>query len=172
MVHQSEAYFERCDAADRDPEVGDAHRLRCWEAWIDHQTEGQPPSKVRYARERIEALVLALHAPPAPPPPARGGAPSDAGPPTDAAALPDAGQDASPQESGRSPPPPLAGGCPARPTALPGVACPSPPERVSGPCADTCDPAWYRCVSHCTQFEHECLDACELEYRTCVGGCF
>jgi len=169
VAQPGNTYFERCHAADGDPEVSDARRLECWQAWLDHYTEGQPVERVRHARERIEALVLAVHAPPTPRP-----APMDA-PDGGAAIAADGGVDAA--DDGGTPDGSTAAirpaaGCPARPAARPGVACPSPPDDASGPCAEVCNPRWYACVGRCEAFERRCLDACELEHRTCMAACF
>jgi len=163
MAQPGNSYFERCYAADQDPEVGDAHRLECWQVWLDHYTEGQSTERVRHARERVEALVLAVHGAPAVEPPT----PADAG-----VAATDDGGAPSPDAGTTAAAGPTPGACPARPDARVGVACPSPPDDAAGPCADVCNPRWYRCVSRCAGYERRCLDACELEHRTCMAACY
>jgi len=56
MVHQSNAYFEQCHAADFDSTVTPELRRQCWARWLQHYTYGQPPDRVEYARARIAAL--------------------------------------------------------------------------------------------------------------------
>lgn len=56
MVHQSNAYFERCHAADFDTAVRPEVRRQCWARWLQHYTSGQPPDRVDYARHRLAAL--------------------------------------------------------------------------------------------------------------------
>lgn len=56
MVHQSNAYFEQCHAADFDSTVTADMRQRCWSRWLQHYTHGQPPDRVEYARSRVASL--------------------------------------------------------------------------------------------------------------------
>lgn len=56
MLHQSEAYYERCHAADLDPARSTEDRLRCWTAWVEHYRVGMPPERVSHARRRLAAL--------------------------------------------------------------------------------------------------------------------
>ena len=56
MLHQSEAYYERCHAADLDPARSTEDRLRCWTAWVEHYQVGMPPERVSHARRRLAAL--------------------------------------------------------------------------------------------------------------------
>lgn len=56
MLHQSEAYYERCHAADLDPARSTEDRLRCWTAWVEHYRTGMPPERVSHARRRLAAL--------------------------------------------------------------------------------------------------------------------
>ena len=56
MVHQSDAYFERCHAADYDAVVTRDERRTCWARWIEHYTPGQPPDRVAYASRRVREL--------------------------------------------------------------------------------------------------------------------
>lgn len=53
MLHQSNVYFERCSAADFDPERSFDERRRCWEAWLEHYGSGQSPLRVEHARNRV-----------------------------------------------------------------------------------------------------------------------
>jgi hypothetical protein len=56
MLHQSEAYYERCHAADLDPARSTEDRRRCWTAWVEHYRVGMPPERVSHARRRLAAL--------------------------------------------------------------------------------------------------------------------
>lgn len=59
-------YFERCFAADFDPSVPVEERRACWQAWLAHYQNWQPPDRVDYVRERLlqldpeRAAVIAL----------------------------------------------------------------------------------------------------------------
>jgi len=57
-VHQGNAYFEHCYAADRDERVSTAQREACWSAWIAHYTRFQAPHRVDYALRRLESLQM------------------------------------------------------------------------------------------------------------------
>ncbi|MCB9619316.1 MAG: hypothetical protein H6724_07680 [Sandaracinus sp.] len=56
MLHQSEAYYEHCHAADLDPERSNDERIECWTAWLEHYREGMPPERVLHARRRLAGL--------------------------------------------------------------------------------------------------------------------
>ena len=56
MLHQSNAYYERCHSADVDPARSVEQRERCWTAWLEHYSWNQPPRRVRYAERRVVAL--------------------------------------------------------------------------------------------------------------------
>lgn len=56
MLHQSEAYYEHCHAADLDPARSTDDRLQCWSAWVEHYHQGMPPERVSHARRRLVAL--------------------------------------------------------------------------------------------------------------------
>jgi hypothetical protein len=58
MVQQSHAYFERCHAADFDPEETRSRRRRCWRRWLEHYTAGQPAERLLYAQRRLKALSV------------------------------------------------------------------------------------------------------------------
>jgi hypothetical protein len=55
-AHRSQVYFERCYSADLDPAVPVDERRACWQQWMAHYHEGQPPDRTDYARERIVRL--------------------------------------------------------------------------------------------------------------------
>lgn len=55
-MHRSEVYFERCYAADFDPNVPIAERRACWQDWMVHWQADQPPDRVDYVRERMLRL--------------------------------------------------------------------------------------------------------------------
>lgn len=56
MVHDGNVYFEDCYGGDFNPEVSDALREACWNAWLAHYTRHQPAHRIDYAMRRVEAL--------------------------------------------------------------------------------------------------------------------
>lgn len=66
MLHQSEAYYEHCNAADLDPARSTDDRLRCWSAWVEHYHQGMPPERVSHARRRLVALESGITIAPLP----------------------------------------------------------------------------------------------------------
>ncbi len=66
MIHESDTYYERCYAADVDPQITVDTRRECWALWLEHYTPGQPPDRVAHARSRLAALEAGEVAPPLP----------------------------------------------------------------------------------------------------------
>ncbi len=66
MLHQSEAYYEHCHAADLDPSRSTEERIACWTAWVEHYREGMPPERVLHARRRLAGLEDGLAPAPLP----------------------------------------------------------------------------------------------------------
>ena len=195
MVHQSNAYFERCHAADFDASVSTEDKMGCWQAWVEHYRAGQPPERVVYARERVAALTQGDILVPLPGMQEAAVGPSyaattyAAGGDEPAAASadsdPPAGADgnggvASPlgangQPNGIDPPSAALGGAPIAPHVAAATSRMAPPEppRVGDPvCANVCEPRWEACVAQCANRPPSCLEACSTEHRTCMGGCF
>ncbi|MEM9069819.1 MAG: hypothetical protein AAGE52_15000 [Myxococcota bacterium] len=56
MVHQSSKYFERCHAAELNPERTNEERRGCWSAWLEHYGERSTSRKRAYATNRIAEL--------------------------------------------------------------------------------------------------------------------
>lgn len=168
MLEQSRTYFERCHAADLDPEVPVAEKEECWALWLDRYTAGQAPEVVAYATKRQRALARGETLPPLP---GMGGDAEPAlqsiGPAPESSA--DGGAEGDRVHSASEDRPGLA--CGGSPEPGP-PRCPSPPGVDVGPCADVCNPRWYRCASQCVEPDSRCLEACEIEHRTCMGGCY
>lgn len=66
MLHQSEAYYEHCHAADLDPSRSTEERIACWTAWVEHYREAMPPERVLHARRRLAGLEDGLAPAPLP----------------------------------------------------------------------------------------------------------
>lgn len=64
MVHQSDTYFERCYAADLDPDLGRARKHGCWQRWLASYSRDQTVSHIRYAQARERALRETVSPPP------------------------------------------------------------------------------------------------------------
>ena len=56
-LHEGARYFERCHAAELLPSVPPERKLACWERWLAHYAENQPPERVTYARLRQVAIA-------------------------------------------------------------------------------------------------------------------
>jgi hypothetical protein len=56
MVHDGNVYFEDCYGGDFNPQVTDARREQCWNAWLAFYTRHQPAHRIDYAMRRVEAL--------------------------------------------------------------------------------------------------------------------
>jgi hypothetical protein len=160
MVHRSRAYFERCYAADFNPEIRRTERHACWVAWLDHYTAAQPRERIMYAHARVAAQARDTDALALP------GVddPADAG--VALAPIADAGQLADAE--------PIAAD--ARPAhaafAIPPPPEPAMPRRGSPACAPVCGPRFSACVALCNPENPEaCRDACIAEHRACGNAC-
>lgn len=198
MLHQSEAYYERCHAADLDPARSTEDRLRCWTAWVEHYRVGMPPERVSHARRRLAALndgialdplpdvrpsytatFMALEAAEAPD--ARpGGASTDGGVPPadtpDTSAAPStteasAGSNVATDDSSSASPRPIASG--RDPSRIPPRPRPQAPRAASPthPCTPVCQPRWDACVDRAASRGLDGLEACRIEHRVCMNGC-
>ena len=56
QVHADTESFERCYTADHDPEATANTRKACWSAWLADHAETQPPERIKFAEERLQAL--------------------------------------------------------------------------------------------------------------------
>jgi len=188
MLHQSEAYYERCHAADLDPARSTEDRLRCWTAWVEHYRVGMPPERVSHARRRLAALNDGIALEPLPDvtpsytatfmaleaaegPDARVEDASEA--PSVEPAEADAGvasstTSATPDESAPSPTEPA-----RDPSRIPPRPRPLAPRAASPthPCTPVCQPRWEACVDRATARGLDGLEACRIEQRVCMNGC-
>jgi hypothetical protein len=194
-MHRSEVYFERCYAADFDPQVPIDERRACWQAWMEYWQRDQPIERVDYVRERILRLdpahsaVVAL---------AIGDAESES--PAQSAEPTPRGSDVVSESatviasSSELVEPSASVAVASEPDAsaaetidesttpvnviLPAherrrARTPRLPRTVSSHCAEACRPNWTHCTTRCSEGDrHACLRACELELRTCARACF
>lgn len=179
MIHESDTYYERCYAADVDPEISVDTRRECWALWLEHYTPGQPPDRVAHARSRLAALEAGEAAPPLP----------------DTAVLPgteavseisDAGVEASALLDGATPEPLLDGAVAAAATADAGPVGPPrpdspevraayrspPPVSVTTACDPVCLVGWEECIPRCDDRTRACRSACQARYRSCQAACY
>lgn len=183
MIHESDTYYERCYAADVDPESSMELRQQCWALWLEHYTPGQPPDRVAHARTRLAALEAGVAEPPLP-----GSIPTTEPSSDDLEAL-DGGVEeaaqvterdaettaAAPTEAGHGPSP--ADGTqtgvprPDSPEVRAGYRSP-PPVRPTTACDPVCAAAWDRCLPRCDGRERSCRAACQAQYRACQAGCY
>jgi len=175
MVHQSNAYFERCHAADYDPSVAVDTRRQCWTAWLEHYTVGQPPDRVAYARERLDELedgedVQALP----------GMRTSSVGTSYTASFLTtharpevegDDAEDGDTEGEGAGSVSELENREQILATDQ-ATTVPEPPPESGGACASVCTPRWNECMEECDGRSDACREACETEHRTCMRGCY
>jgi hypothetical protein len=161
MVHQSNAYFERCHSADYDPQIQSDLRQACWEAWLEHYTNGQPPEKVEYARRRVRALEEGITVPPLP------GLPSSALDTSYTSSILVSTTEERPEEDRQSEAEAGAGTEGDLPTAEPTESEPTMGS-TDGVRGGVCIPARTRCREACDI--PSCHDACNAEYRTCMRG--
>jgi len=160
MVHQSNAYFERCHGADFNAQITPAAKRQCWGLWLRYYADEQSPDRVAYARDRFAALgrgeiMIGL---PGVPTSAVDTAytssfltVSEVDTTTDATdATGPAGPDPSSTDHHRRITPPIA----------------------NGPCAGVCGPRLEACVARCEGRERSCQAACDIEQRTCARGCY
>ena len=161
MVHQSNAYFERCHAADFDPTVRPGLRRECWGRWLRYYTEGQPPDRVEYARNRAASLDDGEAIVPLP-----GMRPTAMGSSHTASFLPTSSE----QPDGTSTTVQLPDAT-RQALEAPAVDLPPPPDTI-GACASVCGPRWDACMTPCEGRAAGCREACEHEHRTCMRGCY
>ncbi len=179
MVHQSNAYFEHCHAADYEASLPVTTKRSCWAAWLEHYRMGQPPERIAYARDRVVALAMGDDVEQLP------GMPQGVvGSTYTAAFLTEGGELSIAQAAAETPIPSVADGADIDAAASVEVA-PSavpvtdnvpateiaPPTRARGACASYCNPRWDACVRDCAERE-SCERACDVEHRTCVRGCY
>ncbi len=164
MVHQSNAYFERCHAADFDPTVRPELRRECWARWLQHYTQGQPPDRVDYARGRVAALEDGEDIAPLP-----GMQRTALGSSYTASFLT---MEEQAQSEAETSDPEVELPADTQEALEPAVAeIPAPPD-VTGGCAPVCTPRWNDCMSQCDGRAASCREACETEHRTCMRGCY
>jgi len=173
MIHESDTYYERCYAADVDPQITMDTRRECWALWLEHYTTGEPPERVAHARSRLAALEAGEAAPalPGSPPPVEAGA-SDAGV-ADLSLL-----------DGATPEPPLDGAVAAATDAGPVGPLPPtapevraayrspPPVTVTTACDPVCLAGWEECIPRCDDRTRSCRSACQARYRSCQAACY
>lgn len=58
MVQQGSVYYERCQAAELNPDRTVDERRECWTAWTQYYAPGQPLERRAYAQERRVALAM------------------------------------------------------------------------------------------------------------------
>lgn len=200
MVHRSRAYFERCYAADFDPQIRRTERHACWVAWLDHYTSGQPRERVMYARTRAaaqgiendslampgverasesatyaRAAHVRIDAAPLPNAAVPDAAPgANQAPPTTASVVEVTLTNA---DSGvAAVPPTLEVTATVRPPrgqpSIPPPPPPAVPRRGSLACSPVCDPRFVSCVELCDPAHPDpCRDACTAEHRACGNAC-
>ena len=192
MVHQSNVYFERCHGADYDPTLRSSDRRACWAAWLEHYPEGQPPDRVDYALQRLEAIDQGNGAEPLPGVPSAtvGTQYTASFVSTDSVAETETESESETEtesetesesetetesetesESGTVAATGVAGG-----TAIAGPPASrfrrTPPRGGGAVCRSICQGPWDSCITRCADRERGCIRACELEHRACTRGCF
>lgn len=172
-VQDSRVYFERCYAADFDARIPLAEKHACWTAWLEHYTDGQPPERARYARERVYAIEHGESVPRLP------GIPDVAMGPRQATPMTVSSEEreivvAEPEPEPEPPPP----------TTVDDEDMPVPrprerrrrvriPRTSNQACAlRACAPAYEACLDRCPEDRDACETACEVELQACARGCF
>lgn len=180
MMHQNARYFERCQAADYDSRFGPEAREGCWARWLEHYSDAQPATRVRYARVRLAELERGQATPTLPGMRGADAVRAEPSAATDAEPAPDGVEEEPPEDDGEPSPedegePPKDGkpdgeegadATPAEPDPAPEV----PFERSSA-CTPLCRPTWESCARRCEGQSPSCLETCEIEYRTCLSAC-
>lgn len=161
-------YFERCYAADFDTRIAAAEKHACWTAWLEHYTNGQPPERGDYARERVYAIEHGESVPRLPGLPQAALGPRTVTPVTAASAPPEEEEDpvveeALPADRVEMPR--------ARPRRRDRHAPPMPRTANPACAAAACEPAWRACIDTCDDAQ-ACETACEVELAACARGCF
>jgi len=149
MVHEGNGYFEKCYAADFNPQRNDSERDACWNAWLAHYTHHQPAHRIDYAMRRVESLQAGepqLGLPGLRP----GAAPITVSSGNEAVTLkgPRAGAEAATRlQSGDEP-------------------------RIEHGCSGMCAIYEARCLAPCPEPLGACADGCTHEKAICLGGCY
>ncbi len=200
MLHQSNVYYERCNAADFDPARTFEQRTACWEAWLEHYATGQPSPRVRHAEARRDACQAgeAVDALPDLDVTLREDSPT----PNEGRLVQTEGVESDPvqTEIGESwstndtsdpegdPPVQVRGVRTEARTTTDGEivleAEVAEPERIRAPalrrigtgsapnpCNEVCLPRWDSCVHRCRGRSSACVDACRSDHHVCMGGC-
>ena len=164
-VQDSRIYFERCYAADFDARIPLAEKHACWTAWLEHYTEGQPPERARYARERLYAIEHGESVPRLPGLPEAAIGPQRVTPVMAASEeRPEPVQEEYDTVDEEDMPRP-------RPRRRRRV---SPMPRTSNQecAARACAEPWNDCIQRCPEDRESCETACEVELQACARGCF
>lgn len=171
MVQQSNVYFERCHAADFNPGVDPATRRACWARWMQYYAEGQPPDRVRHARERLRAIESGGEVEPLP------GMPQAVVDSSYTASFLAIEQTQTAADEGTDDPPD-ADAQAAQPAAevpqIPPVPRRSAPRLrgETGACSSVCEPRWQACIDRCAEGSRGCERACQQEHQYCVRACY
>lgn len=159
VVQQGHVYFERCYAADFDPQIPLAEKHACWNAWLSHYTTGQSRERVRYARRRLYQIE---HGRPVPRLP---GLPEAGADSRDVVAISEPGPAESTRGANES--------SPAEPAEMAADRESPLPQNTNPACAAlACEPAWRACMAECADNHYPCQDACRVELHACARGCF
>ncbi len=157
QAYFSDAYFERCFAADINPRVNRSDLEECWSAWIAYYGDSENQYRVEYARERSEALALGDGTLPL----LRADDPLSA--PSSAIAYSGATAETAgvSAEISRW----------AEPFVVPHAAVvPVAVERVPA-CRTTCISRTEACRASCAERDSSCKHTCTVDQRVCDEGC-
>jgi len=156
--HRNTVFFERCHAADLDPQIRLEDRSACWARWLAHYTAGQPPDRRIYAWERRAALEQGEEMSPI--------LFGDSG-----LVSPNPG----PHDENS------AGENPGNPQETEGINISeiqqdseeiSNENEIRNPCDAICQPRRQHCEEACVDRTRGCIRHCVTEYEFCRGGCF
>lgn len=172
MIHESDTYYERCYAADVDPQISMETRQQCWALWLEHYTPGQPPERVAHARMRLAELEAGVQAAPLPDAPLPLAVESvDAG--VEVALLDGAvatANDGAPVATATDAGP-LGPPAPDSPEVRANYRSP-PPVSVTTACDPVCLVGWEECIPRCDDRTRACRSACQARYRSCQAACY
>ena len=56
-TYESTRSYERCYAADYDPQVSPETRRACWSDWLETHAKDQPPERITFAERRLLELA-------------------------------------------------------------------------------------------------------------------
>lgn len=170
MIHESDTYYERCYAADVDPEISMDTRRQCWALWLEHYTPGQPPDRVAHARTRLAELEAGVQAPPLPDvPPPLATEPADAG--VEVSVLDGAVEATSDAGAAVTDAGPVGPPAPDSPEVRANYRSP-PPVSVTTACDPVCLAGWEECIPRCDDRTRACRAACQARYRNCQAACY